>query len=282
MTTGNHSAKPIIHISSTPRRGFGCLVAVFLLPILYYGLYFAQRGSLPIKQSVIAHRGGPVIGPENTLATFRRAIETGVDWLEMDVQRSSDGVLVVIHDETVDRTTNGTGQVADLTLADLKALDAGDGEPIPTFEEALKLAKDAGVGILPEAKSPHLYPGIETQMAEAIMAEDYLENTVVQSFDHESLATIQEINPQINVCPLYGLWRLDINDPKTNQASKLCPMAEMVILNPWMVRQAHAEGHQVFIWFGAIEHPITMRLLLVFGADGLMVDDPIALQKILD
>ncbi len=85
----------------------------------------------------------------------------GVDWLEFDVQMTKDGALVVIHDETVDRTTNGTGAVRDLTLEEIRSLDAGQGEKVPTFEEVVQLAKTNGVKILPETKSPEFYPGIE-------------------------------------------------------------------------------------------------------------------------
>src|SRR5688572_15081750 len=107
---------------------------------------------------IIAHRGGPDRAPENTLAAFRTAIALGADGVELDCQRSKDGALVVIHDETVDRTTNGKGQVGALTLAQLRGLDAGQGEPVPAFEEVLNMSKAAGVQLVAEIKSPHLYP----------------------------------------------------------------------------------------------------------------------------
>jgi len=262
-------------------RGRGCLLLVIGFPLFYYGLYFVFRGPLPSDPQFIAHRGGRIHKPENTLAAFQHAIDTGVDWIEMDVQQTKDGELIVIHDETVDRTTDGTGRVEDLTLEEIRALDAGNGEMVPTFAEVIALAKDNNVGILPEAKSPHLYPGIGMKMVEAIVANGYVEKAVIQSFDPGTLENIQKINPDINVCPLYGLWKLDISNPQPSQARTLCPMAEMIILNPWMIRQAHIEGRKVFVWFGVIEHPLTMRLMLTLGADGLMVDDPVALAEVL-
>ena len=94
------------------RRGGGCL-GVFLAALLaYYGLYFILRGPLSPNPELIAHRGGPVYEPENTMAAFRHAIAAGADWLEFDVQRTRDGVLVVFHDESVERTTDGSGKVA--------------------------------------------------------------------------------------------------------------------------------------------------------------------------
>ena len=97
---------------------------------------------------VIAHRGFSGVAPENTLAAFRKAIDVGADMFELDVLLSQDEHVVVIHDDTLERTTNGTGKVIDHTLAELQALDAGSwfspefaGEPIPTLEDALRLAK---------------------------------------------------------------------------------------------------------------------------------------------
>lgn len=281
MNKRNGSQKQKSSSKLRPRRGIGCLLFIILIPLIYYGLYFAFRGPLPSKPQFIAHRGGRVYEPENTIASFQHAIDSGVDWLEMDVQQTKDGELVVIHDETVDRTTDGTGRVEDLTLEQIRALDAGHGERVPTFEEAILLAKENGVGILPEAKSPHLYPGLGMKMVETLVANNYNQTTVIQSFDYDTLENIQKLNQDVKVCPLYGLWKLNLSNPRPSAASTLCPMAEMIALNPWMIRQAHVEGREVFVWFGVIEHPLVMRFMLALGADGLMVDDPVALAKVL-
>jgi len=254
---------------------------LILLPLLYYGFYFILRGPLPSNPQLIAHQGGPAYAPENTLTAFRNAIAVGADWIEMDIQMTKDGALVVMHDETVDRTTDGTGRVRDLTLEQMRALDAGNGEQVPTFEEVIAIAKEAVVGVMPEAKSAHLYPGIEAKMVQAIVEADYVEKTVIQSFEPGTLNTIHTLNPDIEVCPLYGLWDLSLSGPQPGEVNTLCPMAEMVILNPWMIKQAHAEGRKAFVWFGVIEHPVVMRFILALGADGLMVDDPVALANAL-
>lgn len=263
------------------RRGGGCILLILVTPLIYYGLFFALRGPLPSDPQLIAHRGGPAHKPENTLPAFQSAIAAGADWIEMDVQRTQDGSLVVIHDERVDRTTDGTGRVADLTFERIRALDAGNGEQVPTFEEVIALGREAGAGLLPEAKSPHLYPHIEADMVKALAEGSYTDRTIVQSFEPAALEEIQELDPDLQVCPLYGLWALDLSRPRPSNANTLCPMAEMVVLNPWMIRQAHAQGRQVFVWFGVIEHPVVMRFLLALGVDGLMVDDPAALARVL-
>jgi len=259
--------------SKRPRRGAGCIGSILALLVLYYGAQILLRSALPARMQVVAHRGGPAAAPENTLAAFRGAIELGVDWLEFDVQMTQDGALVVLHDETVDRTTDGTGAVSDLTLDEIRALDAGDGEQVPTFQDVLELAKASGVNILPEAKSAHVYPGLEAKMLEALAAADYLDHAVIQSFEADSLKKFRQLKPPTRLCALSGLWTFSLSDPPAD-AEFVCPMAEMVLLNPYMIRQAHDDGRQVFAYFGVLEHPFMSQLLRFFGADGIIVDHP--------
>ena len=181
-------------------------------------------------------------------------------------------MLIVFHDETVDRTTNGSGRVKDLTFDQIRALDAGNGEVIPTFQEIIILAKEANTGILPEAKSPHPYPRMSSQMIKELSDNGYLENAILQSFDHNTLREFRRLSDDVQLCPFYGLWHLDLSHPIPNDATTLCPMAEMVILNSWMIKQAHAEGRTVYV-FGIIENPIIIRHLINMGVDRLMLDD---------
>src|SRR3954466_4000061 len=115
----------------------------------------AARG----RVQILAHRGASAYAPENTLAAFKLAIDQRADWLEMDIQETSDGQLVVFHDLRVERTTNGRGNLRDLTLNQVRDLDAGTwfdkqfaGEKVPTFEEVLALAQAHNVRIFPEVK----------------------------------------------------------------------------------------------------------------------------------
>ena len=266
--------------SNAPRRrrsATGCLVIVLAIPLLYYGLQAVLRTPALSALQVIAHRGGPKYAPENTLAAFQNAIALGVDWLEFDVQMTQDGELVVIHDDTVDRTTDGTGAVRDLTLAQIRALDAGQGQQAPTFKEVVDLAKASGVKIFPETKSAYLYPGLEEKMLQALDEAGYQDQTIIQSFEPASLDKLHSLNPNARLCALYGLWQIDLSHPG-GDAQFVCPMAEMVLLYPWMIRHAHAEGRQVFVWFGVVENPIVFNILRFFGADGLIGNVPKAIQ----
>lgn len=260
------------------RRKLGCLAVLLAVPLIYYGLHVALRTPPLTPTQIIAHRGGPRYAPENTLAAFQHAVTQGVDWLEFDVQMTQDGVLVIIHDETVDRTTNGTGAVRDLTFAQIHALDAGKGEKVPTFKEVVELARANGVKILPETKSARLYPGIEENMLQVLDEAGYLDQTIIQSFEADSLNTLHRLNPKAKLCALYGLGRFNVSAPP-GEAQFVCPMAEMVLLNPAIIRQAHGAGRQVFIWFGLLETPFLFNVMRFLGADGLMSDDPIALWE---
>ncbi|WP_042143632.1 glycerophosphodiester phosphodiesterase family protein [Paucisalibacillus sp. EB02] len=156
---------------------------------------------------VVAHRGVPSLAPENTMTGYHLSYELGADLIETDVQLTKDGYLVVMHDYTVNRTTNGTGAVADLTLEEIRALDAGIkfgeefvGEKVPTFREFLEGFKDKDVVLLVELKAT----GIEEQVLEEIMEVGVEEQVVLQSFNMESVKKYREIAPQISVGYLYS------------------------------------------------------------------------------
>lgn len=143
------------------------------------------------------HRGNPAELPENTLASFRSALELGVDVIECDVHLSSDGELVVIHDHTLDRTTNGSGLVVHHSLAELRELDAGNGERLPLLAEVCDLARDRA-GLCIEIKQlPMPYPGLEERLVAALRELDVVEQTCVISFHHPSVKQIKEIEPRL-------------------------------------------------------------------------------------
>jgi glycerophosphoryl diester phosphodiesterase len=271
------------------RRSAGCLrsigyaaLALLLVIFLYYGLYLLFKGPQTAGRQIIAHRGDSAHAPENTLSAFQSAVNASAGWLEMDVQRTKDGKLVVIHDATVDRTTDGSGKVADLTFDEIRSLNISNGEHVPAFDEAIHLAKTSGVGLFPEAKSGGQDPGLYAEMVAALQRGGYLQQTILQSFDHQGLEAIAKEYPELIICPLYGLWDLSLSKVRPDSAKTVCPMAEMILLNPWMVRQAHQDGRQVFAWFGVVENPLTMRILLALGVDGLIVNDPARLEGIIN
>jgi len=157
--------------------------------------------------SAIAHRGHSAAAPENTLAAFRKAIELGPEMIECDVRRTRDGNLVVIHDPTVDRTTDGKGRVADLTLADIKKLDAGGwfgpefaGERIPTLDEALELSSGK-VKLIIEIKEN----GLEDQVTALVADRGMLGEVLIASFHYQIGVRLFELAPEIPFVVLLGL-----------------------------------------------------------------------------
>jgi glycerophosphoryl diester phosphodiesterase len=261
------------------RRSRRRLVAQLVLVVLaaavvWYGLAWVRR--IPAEESlaVIAHRGGPSGSgaPEGTIGAVEASIEAGADWLEFDVRRTADGVLVVLHDDTVDRTTDGTGPIRALTLAEAQALDAGGGARIPTVESIVDLAQQAGIPILPEIKDGPGNPGLTGQLLDLLRAKGYLDRSVIQAFEPETLEELRRLAPDAKACWLTGLWQFDISSPPAD-AAFVCPMAEMVLLNPDIVRQAHEAGRTVFAWWGGAETAITNGILEMYGVDGLIVDD---------
>ncbi len=256
------------------------ILVFFILGYIYVG-----GVSTPIAENVqtIAHRGGDYV-PGNTIAAFEKTIASGVvDWLEFDIQMTMDGALVVYHDNMVSQFGEDAGPVGDYTLAEMQSFDLGEGQHVPTFTAAIALAKEHQIDIMPEAKNPSLYPGIEAQMITELASADYIERTIMQSFSAESLDIFHQLAPELALCELYGLthWQFNLKPPYAGQAENLCVMSEMIFINPLMIRQAHKEGRQVFLYLGIFKTPWVMRFSLILGADGLIVDDFMTLAKIL-
>lgn len=163
------------------------------------------------KTLIFAHRGSKGTHPENTLAAFKEAIRLGVDGIELDVHLTKDGELVVIHDETVDRTTNGTGRVIDFSLEELQQLDAGSwfagefkGEKIPTLSEVLELLKDTNITLNVEIKNDVIpYEGIEEKVLAVLEKYHYKEKTIISSFNHYCLKEVNRLDPTVETAILF-------------------------------------------------------------------------------
>lgn len=161
---------------------------------------------------IVAHRGSSGTAPENTLASFRQAVADGADMMELDVRFSKDGELVVLHDRTVQRTTNGRGKVYDLTLEELKALDAGSwfgrrfaGERIPTLAEVVKVLPPS-MPINIEVKTdgqPDTTPTMEVRLVRFLRDMNVADRVIVSSFDHAFLRRFHTLAPNVAIGVLY-------------------------------------------------------------------------------
>lgn len=239
-----------------------------------------------MKPLAIAHRGDSKNAPENTLASFKRALEMGADGIELDVQLTKDGQLVVIHDERVDRTTDGIGYVKDFTLKELKRLDAGlkfdkkfTGERIPTLYEVFELIGHKNFIVNIEIKSGIvLYPGIEEKLIKAIDDYDFEDRVVISSFNHYSLRDVKRMAPELKIgllyqCGLVEPWHMAIR----MEAYSLHPFYFNVI--PELVEGCKKYDVRLFPW--TVDRKEDMVMMINEGVDAIITDDPETLINLL-
>ncbi len=235
-----------------------------------------------------AHRGARAAAPENTLAAFRLAAEKGAHGVELDVQLSRDGEAVAIHDLTVDRTTDGRGAVRHMTLAQLKALDAGSwfdtifaGERIPTLQEVFH-AIGHRLLVNVEIKSlPGRSQGLEAEVVRLIEDNNLAHRVIVSSFRASSLRKVKRLNPNIATAVLYapGL-------PFSVRRAWLGRMAPCEFHHPHhsivderFMTWARQKGYRVNTW--TVNEADEMRRLLDLSVDGIITDRPGLLSEIL-
>lgn len=235
------------------------------------------------KVDNVAHRGASAYAPENTIAAFDKAVEMKADYIEIDVQRSKDGKLVLIHDTTVDRTTDGSGKVGNLTFKELRNLDAGSwkgeqfaGAQIPTFDEILD-RYHGRIGILIELKAPELYPGIEENVAKELkernLDKPQNEKIIVQSFNHESMKKMNELLPKVPI----GVLTSSRADATEQALQEFLTYADYFnpsygIVTEDLVNQVHSLGMKIGSW--TVRSQEAADFLLDVGVDAIITDYP--------
>ena len=249
---------------------------------------------------VIAHRGGRGLGPENTLALFKQTVDLGVDILEMDLRRTKDGVLVVLHDRTVDRTTNGSGAVENLTLEALKNLDAayhwspddglnfplrGRGITVPTLAEVFETFPQ--MHIILEIKDPQ--PDMIASLGRIIRERKKNHQVLVASFDSGTLKQFRAVAPQVatsaaatEAIPFYWLHRLHLDSAYTPPAQVLLiPQyyRKKEVVTPRFLKAVHERNIRVHVW--TVNRVSRMKHLLKLGVDGIITDYPDRLIRLL-
>jgi len=214
---------------------------------------------------IMGHRGAAALEPENTLLSIGRAIDIGVDAVEIDVRLSKDRSLVVIHDATLDRTTNGTGPVSSCELNEIKELDAGKGETIPTLQEVFDLI-DSRVTLVIELKEAET----ERLVVELIEKNKFEENVYLISFWHELVKAAKNINDRIRTGVL--LVGCPVDPCVATRASADALVMRYNFVNRQFVQMAHKEGLKVFVWNIDEEH--LLPTYADMGVDGIGSNDP--------
>ncbi|MCR4399627.1 MAG: glycerophosphodiester phosphodiesterase [Syntrophomonadaceae bacterium] len=233
-----------------------------------------------------AHRGASAQAPENTLAAFSLAMDRGVAWMECDVQLTRDGVPVVIHDETLERTTNGRGEVAGWWWRDLCRLDAGSwkgpewrGERVPALEELLCLVRGRCLLNVELKTAVVAYPGIEEKVAALVRHHGLAEQVLVSSFSVATLLRMQECAPEL---PLAFLW----DQAPGNVFSALPSALRLTALHPSatavteeLVLRARQRGLLVHTW--VVDCPQQAREMERAGVHGLLTNLPPTMDALL-
>ncbi len=212
---------------------------------------------------IIAHRGASFFEPENTLRAIEGAIKIGADFVEVDVRMSKDKKLVIMHDADVNRTTNESGFVKDYTLQELKKLDAGRGESIPTLDEVISCIKDR-IGLVIEIKEP----GTEGKVLEKI-DENNLENVILTSFYHKSIKNARKMNPSVDAGIIFTCQPVDVSQMALNaSANTIFPSYKYV--DEEMVKQAQNNGISVYPW--TIDDPDIFKKFIKMNVEGIVTN----------
>ena len=241
---------------------------------------------------VVGHRGAPHRAPENTLASYRAALEISVDAIELDLHLSSDGHLVVIHDDRLERTTDGEGPVHALTLAELRQLDAGGwfdpafaGERIPTFDEALEAIGDRAA-LQVEIKGKE--PGVVEAAVAALQAHNRLEDAVITSFLLDRLPPVRALAPMAARGALvWGRTRdgVMMTPEAMVEATRQAEAGLMLVWHEWLTEEVVAAGLKAGLLVGAAGGDATeedMRRLLDLGVVRMTSNYPDVLRRVVD
>jgi glycerophosphoryl diester phosphodiesterase len=213
----------------------------------------------------IGHRGARAYEPENTLRSFKKALEIGVDAVELDVRRTRDNYLVVIHDADIKRTTDGKGLVSELTLKEIKDFSAEKGEKIPTLKETLVFL-DKKVKILIELKEE----GVENQVLSLVHEKDQQKNVIIVSFSEEALRKVRELDKEVETGLIYVKHKNPVKAALDLKASYLLPLYRFT--HTANVQKAHENGLKVIVW--TVNKPEEVAEYTKKGVDGIASDKP--------
>lgn len=228
---------------------------------------------------ILAHAGGGASAPENTLAAFQGGLLNGADGFELDVHLSKDGIPVLIHDFTLERTTGSRAAVKDLTVNELRKLDAGSwfspkfsNQYIPTLDEALALCAGGTVTVNIEIKAgSRFYPGIEEKCLQVVARHPYITRVIYSSFDHYALVRIKEIDSQVVTGALHGCSLVDAHI----YAQKIGVDAlhpQFMVLEPAYMAACREVNIMVNTW--TVNEIVLARQLKALGVDAIITDDP--------
>ena len=236
-----------------------------------------------MKTKIIGHRGGVAGYPENTLAAFKKAVELGADGVEFDVHLTKDGEIVVIHDESIERTMNGSGLVKDHTLAELRAMNVGEffsrdfkEQKIPTLREVLEVVKDLEI-INIELKNQLSYPNLEEKVLKLVDEFKIRDKVIISSFNHYSLEKIKKIQPTIETGALMVAKIINPADYVFKRGFDTLHM-NFLTVDQEIIEKAHFMGLKICAY--TVNYSESAADLLEKGVDMIITDDIEMVQKL--
>lgn len=264
-----------------PAFRLACLLSISF-SLLTQSEAMAQTKKLP---QVVAHRGGKRWAPENTMAAFKKAIEAGADGIELDIHRCKSGELVVIHDDTLNRTAGGTGQIKDHTLAELRALDCGSwydpafkAERIPLLKEVLDEVNGRLTVNIEIKNCPNNYADIDSELLKLLETYAHPDKIIISSFDHLVLKRIHDSCDKYKLALLGDCAIYDLPDyARKTGASAWNP--EFDCVRDDTVKMAHDAGISVNTW--TVNSKEGWQKAIDLGVDAIITDDPVGLQTYL-
>jgi glycerophosphoryl diester phosphodiesterase len=262
-------------------RGIGLAAAGFTAAVLWLCVGLAQTPVAGERVEVTAHRGYERAAPENTLAAFRKAIEAGADYAELDVQLTADGAIIVLHDRDFARVARDKRRPGAMTLAEVKALDAGShfspafaGERVPTLKEVIDLARSR-IRLNIELKVYGRDRRIAAAVAGLLRDEEFEDQCVVASLDYEAVRAAQRHNPRLRTAAIVTVAVGDLGRLAVDALSVNVNLATDDLL-----REAHGQGKEVMVW--TVDDPRVATRLIERGVRNLITNDPEALVRLRD
>lgn len=239
-----------------------------------------------LLMKIVAHRGASGYCPENTLAAFKKAVEVNVDSIELDVRLSKDGVPVICHDAKINRTSNGTGYIHELTLEELKQYDFGSwygdefaGERIPTLEEVLVFLQESDVTVNIEIKNgPVIQENIEEEMLRLVYKYDFNDRVWISSFDHHSLKKVADLDKHIKIGFIFHMNLINLFDYIDN--SGIDPYSihpNYFYITEEMLKEAHQRNYKVFAY--TVDDVTVGEKYKYMGVDGVVTNKPLAYKQ---
>ena len=282
------------------KKGIKFLVAVSILLSIYFGLsispvVFKNSSSSTNHQNIaiIAHRGASNFAPENTMAAINIALNSNSDYIEIDVHQTLDTTLILMHDESLNRTTNGSGLIKDKTYPEILKLDAGQwfsqeyaNEKVPTLESVLQLVNGRCNLIIEIKKGNDYYPGIEKNIINIIKKYNAEKWVTIHSFSSEILKTVHAINPNIKLHKLvfakfkFVPFIISTKPEKLNiEALDFVDTFSInyFFANKELIKLLKSKGKKINVW--TVDDPQTAKDLIALGIDGIITNNPGILKE---